>query len=142
MMTWGRRRRVGDERAVSAPRVAVVGPCASGKSTLVHALRDAGIDAYACAQEHSGVPALWLHGGADLLIALEVDLATIRQRRGEEWPADLYAAQCERLAAAYAAADLRIDTGRHDREVALAAALATVSAWRARGDGAGLVSSA
>ncbi|MBP9503378.1 MAG: hypothetical protein KBF17_14555, partial [Candidatus Promineofilum sp.] len=40
-------------------RVAVVGPCASGKSTLVAALRAAGYDARHPAQEHSFVKDMW-----------------------------------------------------------------------------------
>ena len=34
-------------------RIAIVGICASGKTTLVRGLREAGYDAYNVAQEHS-----------------------------------------------------------------------------------------
>ena len=40
-------------------RIAVVGVCASGKSTLVAALCTLGYDARQCGQEHSHVPDMW-----------------------------------------------------------------------------------
>ncbi len=91
-------------------RVAVVGHCASGKSTLVTALRGHGFDASAVAQEHSGIAWLWRHSDPDVLIYLDVPLATVRDRRGEEWPQAVYDAQEERLAEARRHADLMIDT--------------------------------
>jgi deoxyadenosine/deoxycytidine kinase len=91
-------------------RVAVVGHCASGKSTLVTALRGQGFDASAVAQEHSGIAWLWRHSDPDVLIYLDVPLATVRDRRGQEWPQAVYDAQEERLAEARAHADLIIDT--------------------------------
>jgi energy-coupling factor transporter ATP-binding protein EcfA2 len=91
-------------------RVAVVGHCASGKSTLVTALRSLGFDASAVAQEHSGIAWLWRHSDPDVLIYLDVPLATVRDRRGQEWPQAVYDAQEERLAEARVHADLIIDT--------------------------------
>ena len=40
-------------------RIAVVGPCASGKSTFAKALKAAGYEARHPAQEHSYVPNMW-----------------------------------------------------------------------------------
>lgn len=91
-------------------RVAVVGPCASGKSTLTTALRERGYDAYAPAQEHSVISELWRHASPDIVIALSIDLATIRQRRGSHWPAWLHELQMRRLTSAYAAAAATFDT--------------------------------
>jgi GTPase SAR1 family protein len=91
-------------------KVVVVGPCASGKSTLVERLRAEGYDAYACAQEHSIVPDLWNHLRPDVVIGLRVDFETIRARRGSHWTPALYEAQVERLQGAYAAAGIVIDT--------------------------------
>jgi deoxyadenosine/deoxycytidine kinase len=91
-------------------KVAVVGPCASGKTTLVRNLREHGYDAFVVAQEHSAIPALWARQHPDVLIALHADLSTIRQRRGAGWSEDIYAAQIQRLSDAYNSADLRIDT--------------------------------
>jgi thymidylate kinase len=63
-------------------RIAIVGPCSAGKSTLVKALREAGYDARHVAQEHSYVPAMWQRiGKPDLLIYLDLSYATARARR-------------------------------------------------------------
>jgi deoxyadenosine/deoxycytidine kinase len=105
---WARREPV--ERDPNAgPRVTIVGPCAAGKTTLVARLREQGLDAYAVAQEHSGVAYLWQLAEPDLLIFLDVDLATTAIRRKREWPAELYATQHERLAHARRHADLYLD---------------------------------
>lgn len=92
-------------------RVAVVGPCASGKTTLVRNLTAHGIDAHISGQEHSEIGSLWQRLDADILIALRVDLATLRERRGPSWSETLYRTQLRRLQPAYAAADLMLDTG-------------------------------
>jgi len=91
------------------PRLTIVGPCAAGKTTLVANLRARGLDAHAVAQEHSGVSYLWQLAEPDLLIFLDVDLATTAARRRREWPAALYATQQGRLAHARAHTDLYLD---------------------------------
>lgn len=100
----------------TAPRIVVVGPCASGKSTLVERLRSHGHDAHAIAQEHSAVRDLWRRKDPDVLIALDVSLEVVRQRRSPEWLEAVYLRQYERLANAYAAADLVIDTAVYDAD--------------------------
>lgn len=106
----------GDPRPSADPRrVVIVGPCASGKTTLARALTAAGYDAKVCGQEHSGVADLWRRLDGDVLIALDLGISTLRARRGESWPEDLLERQHERLASAYAAADLIIDSGEHDQ---------------------------
>ncbi|MEW5987458.1 MAG: hypothetical protein AB1791_12560 [Chloroflexota bacterium] len=63
-------------------QIAIVGPSASGKSTLVAALRAAGYDARHVAQEHSYVPALWRRiTRPDVLIYLDANDQTVRARR-------------------------------------------------------------
>lgn len=108
----------GDQRSTrdsAARRVVVVGSCATGKSTLVAALRAAGVDAYVCAQEHSEIPTLWKRGDPDFVVALEADLETVRRRRNAaNWPEEIYRAQRRRLRNACSHADLVIDTARHD----------------------------
>lgn len=121
-----------DMRPVSAPRIAVVGHCAAGKSTLVNGLRDAGIDAHASAQEHSVVPHLWRHLHPDLLIFLDVDLETVQQRRGGSWPATIFSLQERRLAPARTQADLEIHTSQVDADETLARALTLAETWRKR----------
>jgi hypothetical protein len=127
------RRHQRDTRPVSAPRIAVIGHCAAGKSTLVNGLRDAGIDAHASAQEHSVVPHLWRHLHPDLLIFLDVDLETVQQRRGGSWPETIYSLQERRLADARSEADLEIATSQLDAGETLAKALELAEAWRKGG---------
>lgn len=91
--------------------IVVVGPCASGKTTLVNALRAAGYQATAVAQEHSAVAQLWRHGGEPaVLIYLDVGLAAIAARGRLGFPAWLLEEQRRRLAAAHTAADLYLQT--------------------------------
>lgn len=103
-----------DERTTRGPRearVVVVGPCASGKSTLVANLKRSGVDAWVAGQEHSDVRFLWARREPDLVVALDLDLATLRERRGPTWPDTLYATQHRRLQDAFAHADILLDTG-------------------------------
>lgn len=105
-----------DEGERHGPRIVVVGPCASGKSTLVSRLRETGYDAYAVAQEHSAVRDLWKRKHPDVVVALDVSLDVVRERRSPEWLEAVYIRQHERLANAYTAADLVIDTALHDAD--------------------------
>ena len=114
MTTVREARDIQPMRSVSPGRIVVVGPCASGKSTLVRALRERGYDAHASGQEHSEIAALWRRLDPDVLVALEVDIEAVRQRRGSWWPQWLHDLQVRRLRAAAAAADLTIDTSRRD----------------------------
>ena len=129
---WARRAEVRPsgwrEGAASLPRVAVVGPCASGKSTLVAALRGRGYDAHAVGQEHSGVPYLWQLGEPDFLIFLDVDIPATSRRRGAVWPEDLYAAQQSRLDHARQHADCQLDTSALTAEEVVAAVLGFLAA--------------
>ena len=96
---------------VSDPRrIVVVGPCASGKTTLVHGLRSCGFRAMVSGQEHSEIPSLWRRTDPDITIGLTVDLATIRRRRSPSWPEPIYRRQQERLHTAFAEASILIDT--------------------------------
>lgn len=91
-------------------RVVVIGPCASGKTSLTKRLRAQGFDARACGQEHSEISELWRHMAPDVLIGLRIDLQTLRERRSSgTWSGAIYARQQERLASGYAHADLVID---------------------------------
>jgi hypothetical protein len=103
--------------ASSRPRVALVGGCASGKSSVVAALRERGVDAYAVAQEHSQIRDLWNHQLPDALVLLDASLETVRLRRADPaWPAWIYAVQQERLADARAHADLVLATDHSDQQ--------------------------
>jgi hypothetical protein len=92
--------------------IKVVGPCKSGKSTLVAGLKAAGYTARSCGQEHSEAPAMWqrIHPPA-CLIFLEVSLETMRARVDRsDWSDDLLAIQRRRLAHARGHADLIVAT--------------------------------
>ncbi|HZY41871.1 MAG TPA: hypothetical protein VFF59_07705 [Anaerolineae bacterium] len=93
--------------------IIIVGPCASGKTTLVRGLWAHGYStARVVAQEHSGVIDLWkLRGQPDVLIYLDAQLDTIaaRQRRTDWTPAYL-AEQQRRLRGAWLACDLYLLT--------------------------------
>jgi deoxyadenosine/deoxycytidine kinase len=93
-------------------RVAVVGVCASGKSTLIEALRRAGYDARHVAQEHSYVPGMWQRcSRPDVLIYLDVAYAAIRRRRpGLQIKPEDIDEQLRRLSNARAHCDLYLDT--------------------------------
>lgn len=108
---------------VASMRVAVVGPCASGKTTLVEGLQRHGYDAYVCGQEHSEIPTLWRHGDPAAVIVLDIDLETVRRRRGADWPSALFATQVRRLRSARAAALAVIDAGRLSAADVLATAV-------------------
>lgn len=91
-------------------KVAIVGTCGSGKSTIARELSDRGYDAYVVGQEHSGVPQLWARRDPDVLIYLDVTLEALRRRRSPDWPEWLYLQQKQRLLAARKAASIRVDT--------------------------------
>ena len=104
----------GDLSEVPYQRIVVVGPCASGKSMLVEALRDHGYNAHAAAQEHSYVQTMWQMTKPSHLIYLDVDLPNIRQRRRISWGEEYLSEENEKLAHARQNADLVIST--NDRE--------------------------
>lgn len=96
----------------SSLRIAVVGACASGKSTLVEALQEAGYEASHVAQEHSYVPHMWQRiTSPDLLVYLDVAFDVILERRpGFNFKPDDLREQNQRLAHAREHCDLYIDT--------------------------------
>lgn len=97
-------------------RIVVVGPCASGKTTLVTHLQELGLDAHNVAQEHSGVRSLWRKKRPDVVVMLEASLPVIRRRRAVPWGEERLAAQRERLKDAREHADLFIQTDPLTRE--------------------------
>ena len=93
------------------PLVGVVGPCAAGKSVLVHALRARGTNAREVAQEHSYIPDMWLRITApDLLVFLDVSLKESQRRRPTDITEAAWAELGHRLDHARRNADLLIDT--------------------------------
>ena len=97
-------------------KIAIVGICASGKTTLVRGLREAGYDAYNVAQEHSCIHDFWNKHHPDVLVMIDATLAAIHKRRVVYWGQDRIDMQHERLADARKHADLYIQTDAHDAE--------------------------
>ncbi|MBA3534013.1 MAG: hypothetical protein H0T73_19000 [Ardenticatenales bacterium] len=96
----------------AGPRVAFVGPCGAGKSTIVLRLRELGWDARMPAQEHSGVPDMWRKLlKPDFLIALDAPNEVLRKRRPGIGLSDaVLDEERRRLAHALAHADFTLDT--------------------------------
>jgi adenylate kinase len=115
------------------PLIAVVGVCASGKTTLVNALRVHGYRARQVSQEHSYVPDMWRRFTTpDILIYLDASLETIRRRRSDDqWPERLRSLQVDRLSFARTQCDLFIFTDRLSPDEVLQNALAFLIGFRA-----------
>ncbi len=91
--------------------IAVVGPCASGKSTLVRRLRARGYSAREVAQEHSCVETMWRRvARPDLLIYLDVSQEIAGRRRGSDTDRAWWREVELRLSDARRHADVCVDT--------------------------------
>ena len=91
--------------------VGVVGPCGSGKSTLISGLRIKGFFGRHIAQEHSYVPNMWKRiTNPDLLIYLNASFESCTKRRKLNWTNEDYQEQLHRLSHAREHADLIIET--------------------------------
>ena len=100
-----------DEPPGNTQLIGVVGPCGSGKSTLVAGLEKHG---YACrhiAQEHSYVETMWqIITKPDVLIYLAASFAVSTTRAKLNWLEKDYTEQLRRLAHARTHANLVIET--------------------------------
>jgi hypothetical protein len=93
------------------PLIAVVGPCASGKSQLVQALGERGYNAREVLQEHAYAPTMWQRiTEPDVLIYLDVSETVARQRRPTHAPTGWWETLAHRLRHAWEHADLYIHT--------------------------------
>lgn len=93
------------------PLIGVVGPCGSGKSTLIAALEQHGYTCRHIAQEHSYVPSMWqVITKPDILIYLHASYPVSTARRRLDWQPKDYEEQLRRLAHARAHAQIVIDT--------------------------------
>ena len=78
--------------------IGVVGPCGSGKTTLITALRTRGLVARQIAQEHSHVRDMWRRLAApSVLVFLDASYATCTDRKRFDWPVEDYLEQQRRL---------------------------------------------
>ncbi len=93
--------------------IGVVGPCGSGKSTLIEGLENAGYKCRHIAQEHSYVPYMWQRlTRPDILIFLDASFEVCTARRNLNWTEADFAEQARRLSHARQHADLIIETDR------------------------------
>ena len=93
------------------PLIGVVGPCGSGKSTLIEGLEKEGYPCRHIAQEHSHVPAMWqIISRPDLLIFLDASFPVSTARRRLDWQEKDYQEQLRRLSHARQHAHLILDT--------------------------------
>jgi len=108
--------------------VAVVGPCASGKSTLVAALRAAGYEARHPAQDHSYVLDMWQRVvDPDVLIYLDISYEALLARRPHFGEREYLEREKGRLAHARAHADVVVDTSELTAEEVRQRALAALA---------------
>ena len=99
-----------------ALKIAIVGVCASGKTTLVAGLKAAGYDAYNVAQEHSGIHDFWAKRHPDILVMIDATMPAIHKRRVVYWDESRLEVQHKRLADAKAHADLYIQTDKYNAQ--------------------------
>lgn len=93
------------------PLIGVVGPCGSGKSTLIAGLEGHGYTCRHIAQEHSHVPSMWqVITKPDLLIYLYASYPVSTARRRLDWQPKDHEEQLRRLSHARAHAHILIDT--------------------------------
>ena len=91
--------------------IGVVGPCGSGKSTLIAGLERKGYTCRHIAQEHSYVPYMWERiTNPDILVFLNASFSVCTKRRRLNWANEDYEEQLRRLAHARQHADLIIET--------------------------------
>jgi ABC-type bacteriocin/lantibiotic exporter with double-glycine peptidase domain len=91
--------------------IGIVGPCGSGKSTLIAALKGHGFACRHIAQEHSYVKDMWKRIiNPDVLIFLQASFQVCTARRQLNWNESDYAEQQRRLVHALEHAHLIVDT--------------------------------
>ncbi len=105
--------------------IGVVGPCGSGKSTLIAGLEKHGYRCRHIAQEHSHVKYMWKHiTNPDVLIFLECSYENSTSRRSLNWLPTDHEEQLRRLSHAHEHADIIINTNHINPDEVLAQALA------------------
>jgi deoxyadenosine/deoxycytidine kinase len=104
--------------------IGIVGPCGSGKSTLVARLEEHGYRCRHIAQEHSYVKYMWQRiTNPDILIFLQCSFENSTRRRKLNWMLSDYEEQQSRLSHAYEHAQLIIDTDTLNADEVFARAL-------------------
>ena len=110
-------------------RIAVVGPCASGKTALVERLCARGYEARQCAQEHSYVADMWQRlSRPQVLVYLDVSLEIASVRRGVTYVRGFWQEQGQRLAHARQHSDIYVQTDCLSEEEAFATTIEALAA--------------
>ncbi len=102
-----------DDESYFQHHIVIVGPCASGKSTLRARLQARGFtQVRVVAQEHSSIRDLWkMRGYPEVLIYLDARAETANVRQGRsDWTQAARDEQLDRLRDARAACDLHLPT--------------------------------
>ena len=117
------------------PIVAVVGVCASGKTTLAEGLKREGVQAYSVPQEHSAVRRLWekQHPDVNILVLLDAQWeTTVRRRPTISYGPDRLEEQRKRLAIAREVCDLYLPTDDLTIEQVRQRVLQFIAVWKER----------
>ncbi|MFA9403118.1 MAG: hypothetical protein ACERKY_08635 [Anaerolineales bacterium] len=92
-------------------RIAIVGPCGSGKTVLVNGLKQHDYLARQIAQEHSFVQDMWqVLTKPDILIYLDASYETCTERKALNWRRHEFEEQLRRLSHARKNCDLYLMT--------------------------------
>ena len=112
--------------------IGVVGPCGSGKSTLIAGLEKHGYRCRHIAQEHSYVKSMWrVVAKPDILIYLECSFENSTTRRKLNWLAEDHQEQLRRLSHAREHAHIIINTDPLSPAEVLSQALAALKNFTA-----------
>lgn len=104
--------------------IAIVGPCAAGKTTLARELEQRGYRAKQVVQEHSHVPDMWRQiSQPDQLIFLDASFEECTRRKDLDWSPKDYHEEQNRLRHARQHCDLYLDTNDLSPEEVTAAVL-------------------
>lgn len=120
---------------MSEPKVVVMGVCASGKTTLVAGLAEAGICAWNVPQEHSFVRRLWekQHPTANVIVLLDASFeTTVRRRPTIAYGPGLLDEQRRRLTPAREACHLFLPTDGLNIDQVRQTVLDWLQAWKER----------